>query len=42
MRVQEHLRDVSRKRAARKDLKKVFEERYNTGRNKWFFSKLAF
>merc|ERR1711916_28573 len=38
----EHLRDVSRKRAARKDLKKVFEERYNTGRNKWFFSKLAF
>ena len=27
---------------ARKQIKKVFEERYNSGKNKWFFQKLRF
>mmetsp|Transcript_31544 Transcript_31544/g.91403 ORF Transcript_31544/g.91403 Transcript_31544/m.91403 type:complete len:136 (+) Transcript_31544:48-455(+) len=30
------------KTTARKDIKKVFQERYTAGKNKWFFSKLRF
>ncbi len=32
----------STKRATKKSVKAAFEERYNTGKNKWFFSKLRF
>jgi large subunit ribosomal protein L27e len=27
---------------ARKQIKKMFQERYTAGKNKWFFSKLRF
>eukprot|EP00741_Cyanophora_paradoxa_P020599 tig00021275_g19883.t1 len=30
------------KQAAKKELAKVFKERYQTGKNKWFFTKLRF
>ncbi|KAL3896592.1 MAG: hypothetical protein SGCHY_003975 [Lobulomycetales sp.] len=36
------LKDVPQRVAARKEVKKLFEERYNTGKNKWFFQKLRF
>ncbi|XP_002732673.1 large ribosomal subunit protein eL27 [Saccoglossus kowalevskii] len=35
-------RDPSRKRRARREAKAKFEERYKTGKNKWFFQKLRF
>jgi large subunit ribosomal protein L27e len=34
------LRDPTKRIAARKKIKKLFQERYNSGKNKWFFSKL--
>ncbi|ODV60180.1 60S ribosomal protein eL27 ASCRUDRAFT_59600 [Ascoidea rubescens DSM 1968] len=34
--------EPSKKEEAKKVVKKVFEERYQTGKNKWFFVKLAF
>jgi len=36
------LKDVSKKRKAKRDVKAKFEERYKTGKNKWFFTKLRF
>jgi large subunit ribosomal protein L27e len=34
--------DSANRRAVRKAVKKAFEDRYKTGKNKWFFSKLRF
>jgi large subunit ribosomal protein L27e len=36
------MQDQSQKRTAKKQIKKVFQERYNAGKNKWFFTKLRF
>merc|ERR1712076_114153 len=38
----EQLKDPSNKRAARAHAKTLFEERYKTGKSKWFFQKLRF
>merc|ERR1711992_18948 len=38
----EAFKDPALKRKARHDKKKKFEERYKTGKNKWFFQKLRF
>merc|ERR1712109_72964 len=38
----ESLKDPSGKRTARAHVKTLFEERYKTGKNKWFFQKLRF
>ncbi|XP_033762914.1 large ribosomal subunit protein eL27-like [Argopecten irradians] len=35
-------RDPALKRKARRDVKAKFEERYKTGKNRWFFQKLRF
>ncbi|CAD7679384.1 unnamed protein product [Nyctereutes procyonoides] len=35
-------RDPALKRKARREAKVKFEERYKTGKNKWFFQKLLF
>merc|ERR1711937_218276 len=35
-------RDPALKRKARQDTKAKFEERYKTGKNRWFFQKLRF
>ncbi|KAK9459126.1 60S ribosomal protein eL27 [Lipomyces oligophaga] len=34
--------EVSQREDAKKVIKKAFEERYKSGRNKWFFTKLQF
>uniref|UniRef100_A0A915BV48 60S ribosomal protein L27 n=1 Tax=Parascaris univalens TaxID=6257 RepID=A0A915BV48_PARUN len=36
------LKEPGKKRKARLEVKSKFEERYKTGKNKWFFSKLRF
>ncbi|KAJ3345823.1 60S ribosomal protein L27 [Kappamyces sp. JEL0680] len=36
----ESLSEPSERLTARKAVKKLFEERYNSGKNKWFFQKL--
>lgn len=33
-------KEVSERITAKKAVKKLFEERYNSGKNKWFFQKL--
>merc|ERR1712055_520468 len=38
----EAIRDAAARRKARREIKKKFEERYKTGKNKWFFQKLRF
>jgi len=38
----EMFKDPALKRKARSDVKAKFEERYKTGKNKWFFTKLRF
>lgn len=38
----EVLADPSKKKEARLQAKKLLEERYKTGQNKWFFTKLRF
>merc|ERR1712088_987796 len=38
----EQLKDATKKKAARAHVKSVFEERYKTGKNQWFFKKLRF
>ncbi|CAG8446922.1 5271_t:CDS:1 [Ambispora gerdemannii] len=38
----ENLKELSQKRKARVSVRKAFQERYNGGRNKWFFAKLRF
>jgi len=35
-------KDPSKRRRARREAKARFEERYKTGKNKWFFQKLRF
>ncbi|KHN76565.1 60S ribosomal protein L27 [Toxocara canis] len=36
------LKEPGKKRKARQEVKSKFEERYKTGKNKWFFTKLRF
>jgi len=36
------LKDATKKRSAKAHVKAAFEERYKTGKNKWFFQKLRF
>eukprot|EP00794_Sanderia_malayensis_P003370 gene3370-3859_t len=36
------MKDTSKRRKARMEVKSKFEERYKTGKNKWFFQKLRF
>merc|ERR1711894_32184 len=36
------LKDGSKRRRARTEIKTKLEERYNSGKNKWFFQKLRF
>jgi large subunit ribosomal protein L27e len=38
----EAVKDLSKKRKARQEIKAKFEERYKTGKNRWFFAKLRF
>ncbi|CDH50475.1 60s ribosomal protein l27 [Lichtheimia corymbifera JMRC:FSU:9682] len=38
----ETFKDPAQREEARKVIKKLFEERYQTGKNKWFFNKLRF
>ncbi|CDK28902.1 unnamed protein product [Kuraishia capsulata CBS 1993] len=38
----EALEEPSQREEAKKALKKAFEERHQSGKNKWFFTKLAF
>jgi large subunit ribosomal protein L27e len=36
----ESFKETSLRQTTKKAVKKLFEERYNSGKNKWFFSKL--
>ena len=36
------LENATKKTAARKEAKKVLEERFKTGKSRWFFTRLAF
>lgn len=36
------LKEPSQKTEAKKEVRKAFEERFQTGKNAWFFTKLAF
>ncbi len=36
------LDNATKKVAARKEAKKVLEERFKTGKSRWFFTRLAF
>merc|ERR1711993_154734 len=38
----EHVKDMTKRKTARAHVKTQFEERYKTGKNKWFFQKLRF
>ncbi|KAG2095056.1 60s ribosomal protein l27 [Suillus cothurnatus] len=38
----DHFKEPSQREDARKNIKKLFEERYQTGKNKWFFQALRF
>ncbi len=38
----ETLKDAAAKKEAKKEVRKVLEEKYKTGENKWFFQKLRF
>ena len=38
----ECIRDPGTRRAAVREIKNKFEERYRTGKNRWFFQKLRF
>ncbi|XP_071041399.1 large ribosomal subunit protein eL27 [Parasteatoda tepidariorum] len=38
----EVLKDPAKRRKARRDVKSKFEERYKTGKSRWFFQKLRF
>ena len=40
--LQEALKVPTKKRRAVHEIKAKFEERYKTGKNKWFFTKLRF
>ncbi|KAJ3050723.1 60S ribosomal protein L27A [Rhizophlyctis rosea] len=39
---QESFKEPTQRITARKAIKKSFEERYNSGKNRWFFQKLRF
>ena len=36
------LKEPTQRHSAKKEIKKQFEERYNSGKNRWFFQKLRF
>lgn len=36
------VKDPSKRKRARASVKKLFEERYKSGKNRWFFTKLRF
>jgi len=36
------LKDATQRKAVNTEVKKRFEERYATGKNRWFFQKLNF
>ncbi|KAI8142814.1 ribosomal L27e protein family-domain-containing protein [Fennellomyces sp. T-0311] len=38
----ETFKDATQRSESKKVIKKLFEERYQTGKNKWFFTKLRF
>mmetsp|Transcript_83458 Transcript_83458/g.223441 ORF Transcript_83458/g.223441 Transcript_83458/m.223441 type:complete len:137 (-) Transcript_83458:42-452(-) len=38
----DHVTNPTKRTEARKAIKKLFQERYTQGKNKWFFSKLRF
>ena len=38
----ETFKEPTQREDSKKVIKKLFEERYQTGKNKWFFSKLRF
>ena len=38
----ESFKEPSQRLTSKKAIKKIFEERYNSGKNKWFFTKLRF
>lgn len=38
----ESAKDPAKRRKARMHIKSVFESRYKTGKNRWFFEKLRF
>ncbi|KAL1916671.1 60S ribosomal protein eL27 [Calcarisporiella thermophila] len=38
----ESFKEPTQRREAKKNIKKMLEERYTTGKNKWFFTKLRF
>ncbi|ORY03384.1 hypothetical protein K493DRAFT_311750 [Basidiobolus meristosporus CBS 931.73] len=38
----ESFKEPTQRNASKKAIKKLFEERYTTGKNKWFFTKLRF
>lgn len=38
----EVVQNSAKRTEARKQIKKMFQERYTAGKNKWFFSKLRF
>lgn len=35
-------KEVSQREEAKKAIKKLFEERYQSGKNRWFFTPLRF
>ncbi|KAI8616842.1 ribosomal protein L27e, partial [Chytriomyces sp. MP71] len=38
----ESFKEPSQRIASKKAIKKLLQERYNSGKNKWFFQKLRF
>lgn len=40
--LKEVVKDQSARRKARQEVRSKFEDRYKSGKNKWFFSKLRF
>ncbi|KAI9336771.1 ribosomal protein L27e [Obelidium mucronatum] len=38
----ESFKEPSQRETSKKAIKKLLEERYNSGKNKWFFQKLRF
>lgn len=38
----ETLKDAAAKKESKKEVRKILEEKYKTGENKWFFQKLRF
>lgn len=39
---QDTFKEVSQREDAKKTVKKAFEERYQSGKNRWFFTQLQF